>query len=235
MFRFLLRLLKKGATKASTLAKSPFKSAIRIIKHPVKSLKDSLNFKKKFKSKVAVNEVLKKKVSTKNKKTGSSSAKKVKKTGSTASTGTKLDSRSEKIADLVAKSNLIESMSDATSEILRGKSSAQVAIDEIVKDINKSDSVLKSASNEQLDNMEKMLDKKLKELNIDPEKFDELTEKQFYDTSVLNSYETYMDNWKEKFFDSDTTEHMSDDEKEEIWNEIEETRTFSWFQNNKLD
>lgn len=236
MFNFFKILLRAGVKKVAKLAKAPLNTAKSWRKAPLKNLKKAFNLKEKFGKKVKALKTLNKKKTKKSEIKKSAPA--IKKTGTTnqvlSSSTDGLTPKEKKIADIVAKSNMIESMQSSVGEILRGKSSADIEADEIIKDINKNPKQLEMSSNEDLDNLTNMLDKTMEDLHIDPNDFKEMSKEEYYDTANLNAFESYLDNWKEKFYDSDTTDHLSESEKDEIWEEIESTRTYEWFTANKL-
>lgn len=237
MFKFLFSIFKKQVKKTSKFMKSPVKmtgkklaSFGRTLAHPIKTYKN--RYIRKMQAS-ASSESLKKSRKKTGKINDSSKTKKTRKSA-TAEAQRSLDPRINKISSIISKSQLVEQMRNDVGEILRGKSSAVVEVSEFIQDMNKNPDIIKVKSNAELVNLENMLDKELTDLNINPDTFDELTSKQYYETSKLNAYEEYIDNWKAKFFDSDTTEDLTEQEKDEIWSEIEETRTYDWFVENKI-
>lgn len=240
-------LLLRAAKAAGKAIKQQIKYASKVIKNPVKAIATSLSkegWKRRFrrnkilKRAVRKNKVVANDLSQSAKKTNApSKPKSSKKTGSAEPSITSDKTRIGVISEIVEKAGLIEVMLNDVSEMLRGKSSAKVNVSSYIKDINNNRDILKVKSDSELDNLKKMLNKELEDLNI---KTDDVSQyandkKKYYKTVKLNSFETYMDNWKTRFFDSDTTEHLSDDEKQEIWGEIEQTWTYSKFLDVKVD
>lgn len=145
--------------------------------------------------------------------------------------------RDKNIARLVAKSTMIEKMITDEADMLRGKILHTPKVDEYVKDINKNIEILETKTNMELKDYEEMLDKNLKDLNIDPTEFDKLGERAIYNRVKLNSYNTFMDSWRAKFIDSDikTDGHeMSIEEKISIWEDIHRDRDYHWYTTKKL-
>lgn len=242
MFGLLLRAAKAAVKGVARQVVKQAKYAVKVAKNPIKAVKNSFKFKKKSRSinkgvkkAIAKNAVLKDFIEKPAKLTNDvSKPTSSKKTGS-AEPVTDNSKRIEKIANIVQKADLLENMLNDMSEVLRGKSSAKVIVNSYIKDINDNKDILQVKSDSDLNKLENMLNKELKDLNVDTDSIDSYFKdnSKYFDTVKLNSFETYMDNWKSKFFDSDTTEHLSEDEKKNIWGEIEESRTFSWFADRK--
>lgn len=238
MFGLLLRAARAAIKGVARQVGKQAKYAVRVAKNPIKAVKNSFKYnrqarivKKGLNKAIAKNAVLKDFIEKPAKLTNDiSKPTSSKKTGSAEPVADN-SKRIEQIANIVQKADLLENMLNDVSEVLRGKSSAKVIVNSYIKDINDNKDILQVKSDSELNKLENMLNKELKDLNVDTDSIDSYFKdnSKYFDTVKLNSFETYMDNWKSKFFDSDATENLSEDEKKNIWGEIEESRSFSWF------
>lgn len=233
MFALLLRLAKVAKAKIKFVASKSVKNLKKAFspKYQLRQLKKRVTETQKL---LTRNGVKKKLLSYKPKRTQASKARRIivkraKSSQLNLSNGDRID----QIARVANKSRLIENMQQDVSSTLRGKSSANIQVDETVKGINKNTRTLMATTDEELDLIEKTLNKELKRLNIDTDQIDNIDSKQYEEIVKKNSFDAFMDNWKSKFFDSDTTEHMSEAEKEDIWMQIEEDHTYEKWQASK--
>lgn len=100
-------------------------------------------------------------------------------------------------------------------------------------EINKTTGFLQGKSKGELKAMEEVLNKDLKEWHL--ENANQISEVIRKDESLqdlvdTNTYEQFMDNWKTAFYESEGTAYLTQDEKDEIWNEIEQEKGFEWWQ-----
>lgn len=242
MFGLLLRAARAAVKGVARQVVKQAKYAVRVVKNPIKTVKNSFKFnrqarivKKGLNKAITKNAVLKEFIEKPAKLTNEVSKPATSKKTGSAEPVSDNSKRIERIANIVQKADLLENMLNDVSEVLRGKSSAKVTVSSYIKDINDNKDILQVKSDSELNKLENMLNKELKDLNVDTESIDNYFKDnaKYFDTVKLNAFETYMDNWKTKFFDSDTTEHFSEDEKKNIWGEIEESRSFGWFMERK--
>lgn len=202
------------------LAKASAKRTVKFITHPVKSIKKS------FKSANPVNIFRKTKKQIRNNKKKALAVKRV------------LSPSQRRRERIVEKAALIENLSKSESEFLAQKSAAVKDTGELVQKVNEIDNYLKTFNTAEQEAIEKAMDESLKGLGLDSAKDIEraINEDEFrYDLVVNNAYDTFMENWKNGFFAYNPEDlGMSEDEREAVWQEIVETKTFAWFNTAKI-
>lgn len=143
--------------------------------------------------------------------------------------------RKKDVERIYNKAIAISQTLSLVGDILRGKSNVVVSLESTVQDsLNKNN--LMVMEDDELFLTEGILDSILESYNIKVNQYGkiEVRNQEFFESSVKVSYELYMEQWYNKFWDSDTTDDMSYDEKFEIWQQIAESRTYDWFVQNKL-
>lgn len=152
-----------------------------------------------------------------------------------------LGSRHDYLKKIVEKADFIAMVKEDVREMLEGQSSAIVQIDEFVKDININRNRMGFYSNEELEKFDDMMNMILDEMGIDITDFDAKAQNdrfkenkdEYYDFIKKVSFDTYMDNWKTKFFGSDEIIAdgvvLDDEGKVNLWRDIENSKSQAWF------
>lgn len=151
------------------------------------------------------------------------------------------ESRDHWISKIVDKADFISTVKEDVREMLAGQSSAIVNIDEFVKDITLNRNRMGFYSNDELEKFDDMMNKILDELGFDITDFDvskvneEIRENkdEYYEMIKKISFNTYMDNWKTRFFGSDEIISdgvtLDDEGRANLWKQIEESKSQVWF------
>lgn len=213
MLWLLLRVVK-------SVVKSPikqFKKFGKMVKHPIRYVK-----------KVVKDTVTLKKVKD--------DYKKAKKFGKILKS---ITPKARKVERIILKARVVEGMTDLENLFLERKTSVTKQVSETNRKINELGKNMSKFSKKELEEFEKVMDEELKTLGIksqedlhrvinDAEFREELTK--------ANSFDDYMDQWRENFYASDIEKmgFSSEEERDVIWKEIESQKTYEWFANNKL-
>ncbi len=116
---------------------------------------------------------------------------------------------------------------------MRGKWAVTLDIPVAIENVVVNPDLIKTYSEKKLDDLGKLIDTQMKGLGIDGIDLDELSDVDYYNKMMDVAYNQYMENWKNNFFDSDTTEHLEEDVKNQIWDEIVREKSSTWFSDKK--
>ena len=138
---------------------------------------------------------------------------------------------------VIKKASIIENMVDMENEMLGKRTSAvkqQSEISKVLLEGKHTSNIPKNTLKE----YEKVLDNELKDLGIhNAEDIVRVIEDEEFrqDLVKTNSYEDFMENWKNGFFAYNPEDlGMSEDEREKVWEEIVSRKTGTWFDRIKL-
>ena len=143
------------------------------------------------------------------------------------------------IDKILDKARLIENLVKYENELISQKSNFIKTYSQMVDDISKKTDILKLRSEYELELINKAIDKELKSLGIKSAEDigKALKDEEFFNDLIINnSYKDFMENWKDGFFAyNPEVLGMSEDERELIWSQIEETWTYDHFVENKVE
>lgn len=142
-----------------------------------------------------------------------------------------------------AKINLIDNLTTDANEILAQRTNAEIQTSEIVKDISMNDKILNGLTKDELNTINKHIDKEFEDIFGIKSEHDMakaiMDDVYRYDIVSKGSYDAFMDNWREGMMDlnseviiGDSYEVATLEEREELMREIMESKTFEseWWQ-----
>lgn len=139
------------------------------------------------------------------------------------------------VDDIMLKANIIENMVHAENEFLAQRTSTQRGLSETVRQANELGNLLHGKSKSDLKAMQSAIHEELNGLGIkSAEDISKVIDSEEFRTDLMmnNAYDSFMDSWREGFFDSGVDKdgnELSKEEKEDIWQEILEKKSRQWF------
>ncbi len=142
------------------------------------------------------------------------------------------------IEDTFVKAKITYSLVDEENLLLAKRTSASRDTSELTKELTESSKALRGRTTEEIRAINKTITKELATLGVDSqERLEQVVRDAEFREDIVkaNSYETFMDNWKDGFFAYKPEElGMSEDEREAVWEQITAERTYNKFVEEKL-
>lgn len=217
MIGLLLRFLKFAGSKII----NPLKNFARIIKNPIKAIKKQLTD--------GVNVLSKAKKASKRIVSGANGAKK----------NVRRLSKNARLEDkIMERATLVDQLRNEQTEVLLHKSNVEITTSVQVEQIVETKGFLKTKTYEEKQDVLEAINKELDDLGLKSE--EDITkavesDEFFYEKVMENSYDAFMENWKNGFYAYNPADlGMSEDEREIVWQQILEEKNFAWYNNYKV-